>query len=397
MQNYFVDLHIHIGTNECGQWVKMATSRTLTLANILHEGCKRKGLDILGIVDAASPRVQEDITRLLDQGMLTLLSGGGYRHNDGATLLLGAEFETVEETGLAHSIAFFPDLETISQFTREMSKYIKNINLSSQNCHASLRKIMPLVEGLGGVYIPAHAFTPHKSVYGSCAESLAQLLPERLLNQVVALELGLSADSSLADRFSELSTVTFLSNSDAHSLNKIGREYNIMHLEEPNFQEVVMALKRQQGRKLVANYGLDPRLGKYHRTRCLLCDTIVEDSPPVFLCPACGSQKIIAGVLDRITQIADRLKPITPPHRPPYYFQIPLEFIPGLGKKSLEKLLACFGTEMAVLHQATEAQLIDVLDPKLARRILLARSGAASLSAGGGGKYGHMEINTELV
>lgn len=391
MQNYFADLHIHIGINEGGQWVKMATSRSLTLANILHEGRNRKGLHILGIVDAASPRVQEDLGKLLDKGMLTLISGGGYKHSDGAVLLPGAEFETVEERGLAHCLAFFPDLTAIKEFSTEMKKYIRNINLSSQNCHMPMRKILPIVDALGGIFLPAHAFTPHKSVYGSCTDSLRLLLPEDLLPKVAALELGLSADSSLADRFSELSTLSFVSNSDAHSLDKIGREYNAMQLAEASFQEVVMALKRQRGRKITANFGLDPRLGKYHRTRCLACEAITDAAPPVRLCPLCGSGKIVYGVLDRITDIADRREPAAPPHRPPYLFQIPLEFVPGLGKRALEKLLACFGTEMAVLHEATEDQLAQVLDPVLAKRIILARGGAAILSAGGGGKYGKMK------
>lgn len=391
MREYFVDLHIHVGMNESGQWVKMATSRKLTLANILHEGRRRKGLDILGIVDAASPRVQEDLEKMLAKDMLTLLSGGGYKHRDGATLLLGAEFETVEEHGLAHCVAFFPDLISIKEFSKEMTKHIRNINLSSQNCHTPMREILPIVDCLGGIFIPAHAFTPHKSVYGSCADSLEQLMPDILLHKVAALELGLSADSFLADRLSELSTLSFISNSDAHSLDKIGREYNMMQLAEANFQEVVMALKRENGRKITANYGLDPRLGKYHRTRCLACEAIAEASPPIQHCSQCGSSKIVYGVLDRITEIADRLEAIAPPHRPPYHFQVPLEFIPGVGKRAIEKLLDYFGTEMAVLHEATEEQLIKVLDPLLAKRILTARYGEAVLSAGGGGRYGRME------
>lgn len=391
MRNYFVDLHVHVGINEQGQWVKIATSRSLTLANILQEGRSRKGLDILGIVDAASPRVQEDLEKLLAQGMLTLLSGGGYEHSEGAVLLPGAEFETVEEHGLAHCIAFFPHLAAIKAFSTEMAKHIRNINLSSQNCHAPMRAILPIVDGLGGIFIPAHAFTPHKSVYGSCAHSLGQLLPDALLDKVAALELGLSADSFLADRLTELSALSFVSNSDAHSLNKIGREYNVMQLAAPNFQEVVRALKREAGRNITANYGLDPRLGKYHRTRCLVCETIADAAPPVRICPLCGSAKIVYGVLDRIEEIADRLKPAAPQHRPPYHFQVPLEFIPGLGKGALNKLLHAFGTEMAVLHDATEDQLSEVLDPVLAKRIMLARCGEAVLSAGGGGKYGRMK------
>jgi len=391
MREYFVDLHIHVGMNESGKWVKMATSRKLTLANILHEGRNRKGLHILGIVDAMSPRVQEDLEKLLAEGMLSPLSGGGYRHCAGAVLLTGAEFETVEEQGLAHCLAFFPDLATIKLFSGEMAKHIKNINLSSQNCHLSMSKVLPVIEQLGGIFLPAHAFTPHKSIFGSCTNRLGQLLSEDLLTKVVALELGLSADSALADRFSELSTLSFVSNSDAHSLEKIGREYNVMQLADASFQEVVMALKRQMGRKITANYGLDPRLGKYHRTHCLACDTITDAAPPVRTCPLCGSEKVVFGVLDRITEIADRSTPVPPGHRPPYYFQVPLEFIPGLGKRAMDKLLSHFGTEMAVLHEATAEQLAGVLDGSLAKRILLARSGEAALSAGGGGKYGRMK------
>ncbi len=390
MRTYFVDLHIHVGMNESGKWVKMATSRKLTLANILHEGRNRKGLHILGIVDAMSPRVQEDLEKQLAEGVLAPLRGGGYRHRGGAVLLTGAEFETVEEQGLAHCLAFFPDLAAIKLFSAEMAKHIKNINLSSQNCHLPMRKVLPVIEHLGGIFLPAHAFTPHKSIFGSCAQRLEQLLSPDLLAKVAGLELGLSADSALADRFSELSPLSFVSNSDAHSLDKIGREYNIMQLADANFQEVVMALKRQQGRKITANYGLDPRLGKYHRTHCLACDTITDAAPPVRICPRCGSGKIVFGVLDRITEIADRPVPVSPGHRPPYYFQIPLEFIPGLGKRAMETLLSRFGTEMAVLHEATEEQLAEVLDRVLAKRILLARSGAAALSAGGGGRYGRM-------
>lgn len=390
MQAYFVDLHVHVGMNEKGQWVKMATSRNLTVANILHEGRNRKGLDILGIVDAGSPRVQQDLDKLLAEGKLTLLSGGGYRHVGGAVLLTGMEFETVEARGLAHCVAFFPDLAATGKFSAEMSKGIRNINLSSQNCHAPMRDILPIVDALGGIFIPAHVFTPHKSVYGSCAESMGQLLPDVLLQKIAAIELGLSADSLLADRFSELSTISFVSNSDAHSLEKIGREYNIMHLSEPTFQEVVWALRRQNNRNITANFGLDPRLGKYHRTRCLVCDAIAEAPPSVKTCPACGADKIVYGVLDRITDIADLPEPDVPQHRPPYFFQVPLEFIPGLGKKAMEKLLHNFGTEMAVLHRTTEEELAAVLDPVLAKRIIVARQGEALLSAGGGGRYGRM-------
>ncbi|TXK86265.1 TIGR00375 family protein, partial [Parageobacillus sp. SY1] len=71
-----------------------------------------------------------------------------------------------------------------------------------------------------------------------------------------------------------------------------------------------------------------------------------------------------------------------------YIYQVPLEFIPGLGPKTYEKLLARFGTEMYVLHQATEEELKQSIGEKLAKLIILARRGELSIQAGGGGKYG---------
>ncbi len=86
------------------------------------------------------------------------------------------------------------------------------------------------------------------------------------LKKIPAIELGLSADTEIADKLKELAKYTFLTNSDAHSLPKIGREYNIIELEEANFKEILLALQRKDGRSITANYGLDPKLGRYHRT-----------------------------------------------------------------------------------------------------------------------------------
>lgn len=94
------------------------------------------------------------------------------------------------------------------------------------------------------------------------------------------------------------------------------------------------------------------------------------------------------GVLDRILDIADRKEPLVPAYRPPYHYQVPLEFIPGLGKRKLNALLQAFGTEMNILHKAGEAELAAVAGQELAELIVLARTGRLALSSGGGGTYG---------
>jgi len=89
----------------------------------------------------------------------------------------------------------------------------------------------------------------------------------------------------MASQLGELDEKAFLSNSDAHSLSKMGREYNIFEMEEANYEEILKAFKGIDGRKIKANFGLDPKLGKYHRTYCLVCDSVIKEDPPVLKCP----------------------------------------------------------------------------------------------------------------
>ena len=101
---------------------------------------------------------------------------------------------------------------------------MKNVELSSQRIYVPARVLQEEVLGRGGILIPAHIFTPHKSVYGSAESKMEHLLDLDRAFQL--LSLGLSADSDMAGLISELDRSTFVTNSDAHSLGKIGREYN---------------------------------------------------------------------------------------------------------------------------------------------------------------------------
>nr|WP_211184598.1 endonuclease Q family protein [Paenibacillus lemnae] len=388
MLSFYSDLHIHIGRAGDGQPVKISGSRNLTFENIAKEAVFRKGIDMIGIIDCHSPSVQQDILSCLDQGSMQEVSGGGISYQN-TVILLGSEIEIKEQgMGAAHVLVYFRTLGDMQDFTSWMSRYMKNVNLSSQRIYVEPKELQREVADRGGVLIPAHIFTPHKGLYGSVTDRMEYVLNRDLID---AVELGLSADSSMAGLLSELDHCTFLTNSDAHSLGKIGREYNQILMKEPSFDEFVMALKREAGRRVTGNFGLNPRLGKYHRTFCSSCGTILDEQTMVSSldrCPLCGSLKTVQGVLDRIISISDRQDPFIPDHRPPYHYQVPLEFIPGLGKAMMNKLLNAFGTEMAILHRASEQQLIEIAGEKLARSIMLARNGTLKLSSGGGGTYG---------
>ena len=399
------DLHIHIGASAGGRVVKVTASRDLTFENIARECVSRKGVQVAGIVDCASPRVIEDIEALFAAGEMAELSGGGFRYRDQLTLIPASELEAYDDDrGPSHHVSYFPGLAELKAFSRTLSHHVTNLELSSQTCHLPARQLEGFCHEAGGVLVPAHAFTPHRSVYGSCARRMTEIFPPEAWARIPAIELGLSADSSLADRIAELADRTFLSNSDAHSLPKIAREYNLLRMHEATYAELLLALRREQGRAVVANYGLDPRLGKYHRTRCEECDWIATQEPPITLCEHCGSEKVTMGVLDRIAQIADTSapprgtgdlarQPQPPLHRPPYHYQIPLQFVPKVGSVRLNRLINRFGSEMAVLHEASREALVQTVGTEVADLIVRAREGKLVLQSGGGGRYGRALAN----
>ena len=392
MYEIFADLHVHIGRSESGKPIKITAARSLNFANIAKECADRKGINIVGIIDCASPYVIEDIENFLKTGEAYELEDGGIIYKDKVCILLGSEVETSEsgrngKCGAAHNVCFFPHLSDIKGFSNEMSTHIKNITLSTQRSNISGYELIDIVEKYNGILIPAHIFTPFKSYYGNCADRLKDIFKEKY-NKIFAVELGLSSDTFLADMISELEEKTFVTNSDAHSLPKIAREYNKMLVEDISFKEVVKALKNEEGRKIIANYGLDPKLGKYHRTHCDNCDFTIETKEPVEICPKCGSNKVTFGVFDRIELIKDKETTESPESRPPYIYQIPLSFIPGVGGKTIEKLLDTFETEMNILHKLSEDDIEAVVGEKIAKNILNAREGNMKVEAGGGGTYG---------
>ena len=391
MNPIYGDLHIHVGKAQ-GRWVKIPTSQNLTSENILAEAAQRKGLQLIGIVDVLSPWVDADWQQLLDEGRLCLLPGGGYRYESALTLLPGAEIETAEADGsLAHTLLFLPSLEEIRQLRKLLTFHIRNLHLSSQNAHLSLAQLLELTHPLEPIVIPAHVFTPHKSLFGCCTNRLAQLLPEKQLSWLDAIELGLSADTFLADCLQELRDYSFLSNSDAHSLDKIAREYNAFSLTQIDFTCFRQALRRQGENKILANYGLDPRLGKYYRTVCTHCGTLWEAEWNC--CSACGCYRNTSGVWERIQDIADWDTPRHPEHRPPYRHQIPLSFVPGLGPKTKNRLLQAFGSEMQVCHETSLAELITVLGQRKANNLWQVLQREIVVAQGGGGCYGRVRLS----
>ncbi|WP_226679785.1 endonuclease Q family protein [Sutcliffiella horikoshii] len=383
MQDYFADLHIHLGRTASGKPVKITASNKLTLEAVLEEARFKKGLDMVGVIDCQVPEVLIGLQNRIASGELVELVDGGVRMGD-LTLILGAEIEIYDENcqGLIHALCYMKTVENMVEFSNWLSKRMKNVTLSTQRVYESGVAIQREVNRLGGLFVPAHVFTPFKSLYGKGVKnSLSEVFDPDMID---AIELGLSADTSMARRLNELDRYAFLSNSDAHSVGKIAREYQKVRMKEPSFIELCLDLKEVDGRGVVANYGLSPQLGKYYTTVCEKCFTSLtqgEDN-----CGSCDHSKFVKGVSERIEELADNQEPLR--NRPPYIHQVPLDFIPGVGPKTLMKLRGGFGTEMGILHEASHDELVEVVGEKVASLIVAARSGRFAFKAGGGGRFG---------
>ena len=255
MKEIFADLHVHIGRSENGKPIKITAARSLNFANIAKECADRKGIQVVGIIDCASPYVIEDIENFLKTGEAYEIEDGGIIYKDKVCIILGSEIETSEindegKTGSAHNLCYFPKLKDIKAFSEEMKTHIKNMTLSSQRANISAYDLIDIVKKYNGILVPAHVFTPHKSFYGNCTSRMKRIFKEKY-DDICAVELGLSSDTFLADKISELETKTFLTNSDAHSLPKIAREYNKILVEDISYKEILKALKNEGGRKVL--------------------------------------------------------------------------------------------------------------------------------------------------
>jgi PHP family Zn ribbon phosphoesterase len=175
MQEIFADLHIHIGRTKRNQPVKITAARNMTFDNIIREASERKGIHLIGIIDAHSPPVQEEIHEGIRSGKYREHPQGGIIYGN-TTCILGAELELKEDgTGAFHLLAFFPGLAQIQAFTEWLSRSMKNVQLSTQRVYQPVSRVVEKVLGLGGILIPAHVFTPFKSVYGNAADRMSDL------------------------------------------------------------------------------------------------------------------------------------------------------------------------------------------------------------------------------
>ena len=401
------DLHIHSSYSR-------ATSRDCDPEH-LDLFARRKGIGLLGTGDFTHPAWREQLREKLEpaeEGLYRLKrehrmpssAGGGEHPRFVLTGEISSIYKKNGKTRKVHNLILLPSLEQ----AEELSKKLEEIG----NIHSDGRPILGLdsrdlleimLENCpGAILIPAHIWTPHFSLFGAFSgfDTIEECF-EDLTGHIHALETGLSSDPTMNWRLSALDRFALVSNSDAHSPAKLGREANLLDIPL-SYPDLAGALGGGPG--LAGTLEFFPEEGKYHldgHRNCGLRLTPFETKEHDGRCPACG-KKITIGVLHRVEDLADREEGYRPEGARPFEQLVPLPEViaASLGlspasKKVAERyetMLQQIGPEFYVLRQAPLEQVEAVAGPCVAEGLSRMRQGRVTLDAGYDGEFGKIHL-----
>ena len=397
------DLHLHSRFSR-------ACSKDLTLPNIA-KACERKGIQLIGTSDALHPAWLKEIDDQLEEA-----GEGAYKLKGDVSptrFILSTEisciYKHLDKVRRVHHVVLFPSREAAHRLADALVARKCNIKSDGRpiiglNSQDLLKLVLEADEKC--LLIPAHAWTPWFSIFGSKSgyDSLQECFGD-LTKHIYAIETGLSSDPLMNWRLSALDGIFLVSNSDAHSCDNLGREANVFEMTQPSYDQLYTILSQHKTEKFIETIEFFPEEGKYHADGHASCDVWCEPEQTKKYkgaCPSCG-KPLTVGVLSRVADLADR-----PPHpsRPigaaPFRSIVPLAEIIAdaldVGKKSKKVVSAydqiiCDGrTEFGVLLDLPESELSRVASPEIVASILNMRNGNVEIRPGFDGLYGIVKI-----
>jgi DNA helicase II / ATP-dependent DNA helicase PcrA len=403
------DLHIH----SC---YSRACSKQLSPES-LHRWSQLKGITVLATGDFTHPRWFSELQEKLqpaEPGLLALKPGLAQRADADVPascrapvrFVLGVEISCIYKKAgrvrKVHHLVFAPSFEAAARLNRRLEK-IGNIGSDGRPILGlDSRDLLSLVLETDDEahLIPAHIWTPHFAVFGSESgfDSLEECFGD-LTSHIFAAETGLSSDPAMNWRVSGLDNITLISNSDAHSPEKLAREANVLEADL-SYRGIFDALRRRGPGRLTRTLEFFPEEGKYHWDGHRPCGARLlpeETRARKGLCPACG-KPVTVGVLHRVEALADRPEGRRPSHAPSFDRIIPLKEVLGetldVGPASVKvdrlyhELLGKFGNELAILRDVDPARIEAAGFPLLAVALTRMRQGTVSVEAGYDGAYG---------
>jgi len=375
-----------------------------------------KGISVIGTGDFTHPKWLKELNEKLESrgnGLFALRKEFQVADVPSScaadvNFILSAEISCIysknRKTRKVHSIILAPDFASAANLNLVLSK-IGNINADGRpilGLDAKELLKISLDVSPGALFIPAHAWTPHFSVFGAASgfDSLEECF-EELTPHIYAIETGLSSDPAMNWRLSALDQVTLVSNSDAHSTAKIGREANII-ATDMSYQSIIYAIKTREG--FLGTIEFFPEEGKYHFDGHRECGVSLSPKETVhhaYLCPVC-SRKVTVGVMHRVDKLADREEGFKLAGAPPYFSIIPLAEIiaeslnVGVNTKKVDTvyflLLEKLGNEFKILMDTPLDEIERFGTPLIREAISRMRAGKVHIAPGFDGEYGKVKI-----
>lgn len=411
LMKMIADLHIH-------SRFSMATSKEGTPEN-LDFWARKKGISLIGTGDFTHPVWREELKeRLVSEG------NGLYRLRDayvkeesrkfpgeGTRFVVSGEISSIYKkngkTRKVHNVILLPGLEAADAMAQRLEK-IGNIHSDGRpilglDSHDLLEMMLDVCPE--GILIPAHIWTPHFSVLGAKSgfDSVEECF-EELAPYIHALETGLSSDPAMNWRISKLDRYQLVSNSDAHSPSKLGREANLLDID-CSYEGLYRAI--QTGEGLEGTVEFFPEEGKYHfdgHRKCGVSLSPVEAERRGGICPVCG-KKLTMGVDHRVEQLADRAEGFVKKDGKKYESLVPLPEVisacMGYSTASkkvqgcFEQMIQTLGTEFDILRNVPSEDIKSCAGERIAEGIENVRTGNVKRIPGYDGEYGKIELFDE--
>lgn len=411
LMKMIADLHIH-------SRFSMATSKEGTPEN-LDFWARKKGISLIGTGDFTHPVWREELKeRLVSEG------NGLYRLRDayvkeesrkfpgeGTHFVVSGEISSIYKkngkTRKVHNVILLPSLEAADAMAQRLEK-IGNIHSDGRpilglDSHDLLEMMLDVCPE--GILIPAHIWTPHFSVLGAKSgfDSVEECF-EELAPYIHALETGLSSDPAMNWRISKLDRYQLVSNSDAHSPSKLGREANLLDID-CSYEGLYRAI--QTGEGLEGTVEFFPEEGKYHfdgHRKCGVSLSPVEAERLGGICPVCG-KKLTMGVDHRVEQLADREEGFVKKDGKKYESLVPLPEVisacMGYSTASkkvqgcFEQMIQTLGTEFDILRNVPSEDIKSCAGERIAEGIENVRTGNVKRIPGYDGEYGKIELFDE--
>jgi uncharacterized protein (TIGR00375 family) len=407
---FTADFHIHSKYSR-------ATSREC-VPEVLELWARRKGLDLIGTGDFTHPAWRAELQEKLvpsEDGLYVLkeacrmadaAAGDGSKPRFIVSGEISSIYKKSGRVRKVHNLILLPGLEQAEALSHRLEA-IGNLHsdgrpilgLDSRDLLEIALSVCPEV-----IFIPAHIWTPHFSLFGAYSgfDDIRECF-EDLTGHIRALETGLSSDPPMNWRLSALDGYTLVSNSDAHSPANLAREANVFDTDL-SYTAIAKALDKRHGKGFFGTIEFFPEEGKYHfdgHRNCKVCFKPAETKAAEGVCPVCGG-RITVGVLHRVEALADRAEGFRPPAANDFCSLIPLHEViaASIGltaasarvRENYLELIRSLGPELYILREAPLGDIGLAAGPCIAEGIRRLREGRVEIQPGYDGEYGRIKI-----